>query len=61
LPELAGQIEFVIPRVNHPPPAAPHPASRRRSCSRLQAGERMPEGDLHPSAQYYNSCACSRT
>jgi hypothetical protein len=33
------------------PPAAPHPASRRRSCSRLQAGERIPEEDLHLSDQ----------
>jgi len=33
------------------PPAAPHPASRRRSCSRLQAGERIPEEDFHLSDQ----------
>ncbi len=31
------------------PPAALHPASRRRSCFRLQAGERMPEEDFHLS------------
>jgi hypothetical protein len=55
-PALAGRIEFVILRMDRSPPAAPHPASRRRSCSRLQAGERMPEGDLHPSVQYYK-CA----
>lgn len=30
-------------------PAAPHPASRRRSCSRLLAGTCLPEGDFHPS------------
>jgi hypothetical protein len=52
-PELVGRIEFVILRMNHSPPAAPHPASRRRSCSRLQAGERMPGGDLHLSVQYF--------
>ena len=51
-PVLTGRIEFVILRMDRSPPAAPHPASRRRSCSRLQAGERMPGGDLHPSVQY---------
>ncbi|HEY4357709.1 MAG TPA: hypothetical protein VGN16_18290, partial [Acidobacteriaceae bacterium] len=30
-------------------PVAPHPASRRRNNSSLQAGERMPEEDLHLS------------
>ena len=52
-PALVGRIEFVILWMDRSPPAAPHPASRRRSCSRLQAGERMPGGDLHPSVQYY--------
>ena len=33
------------------PPVAPHPASRRRSYSWLQAGERIPEEDLHLSDQ----------
>ena len=51
-PALAGRIEFVILRMDRSPPAAPHPASRRRSCSRLQAGERIPGGDFHPSVQY---------
>jgi len=60
-PALAGRIEFVILRMDRSPPAAPHPASRRRSCSRLQAGERMPEGDFHPSVQYYIMCARRRT
>jgi hypothetical protein len=61
-PGLAGRIEFVILRMDRSPPAALHPASQRRSCSRLQAGERMPGGDLHPSVQYYKtSCACRRT
>ena len=61
-PELAGRIEFVILRMDRSPPAAFHPASRRRSCSRLQAGERMPEGDFHPFVQFYKtSCACRRT
>jgi len=50
-PILAGRIEFVILRMDRSPPAAPHPASRRRSCSRLQAGERIPGGDFHPSVQ----------
>jgi hypothetical protein len=61
-PNLAGRIEFVILRMDRSPPAAPHPASRRRSCSRLQAGERIPGGDFHPSVQnYYSTCACRRT
>ena len=43
-------------RVRYPtdgrsPPVAPHPASRRRSYSRLQAGERIPEEDFHLSDQ----------
>ena len=50
-PTLTGRIEFVILRMNRSPPAAPHPASQRRSCSRLQAGERMPEEDFHLSGQ----------
>jgi hypothetical protein len=35
-PHPAGRIEFVILRTGRSPPAAPHPVSRRRSCSRLQ-------------------------
>jgi len=50
-PTLTGRIEFVILRMDRSPPAAPHPASRRRSCSRLQAGERIPEEDFHLSGQ----------
>jgi hypothetical protein len=38
-------------RTGRSPPVAPHPASRRRSYHRLQAGERVPEEDLHPSGQ----------
>jgi len=48
-PGTRSRIEFVILRTGRSPPAASHPASRRRSCSRLQAGERMPGGDSHPS------------
>lgn len=48
-PHTPGRIEFVILRTDRSPPAAPHPASRRRSCSRLQAGERLPEEDFHLS------------
>ena len=48
-PHTSGRIEFVILRTDRSPPAAPHPASRRRSCSRLQAGELMPEEDFHLS------------
>ena len=44
-----GRIEFVILRTDRSPPAALHHASLRRSCIRLQAGERLPEEDLHLS------------
>ena len=50
-PTLTGRIEFVILRMDRSPPAAPHPALRRRSCSWLQAGERIPEEDFHLSDQ----------
>ena len=43
------RIEFVILRTCRSPPAAPHPALRRRSCYWLRAGERLPGGDFHPS------------
>ena len=48
-PTAPGRIEFVILRTGRSPPAALHLASQRRSCSRLQAGERMPEEDSHLS------------
>ena len=48
-PITPGRIEFVNLRTGRSPPAALHPASRRRSCSRLQAGERLPEEDFHLS------------
>jgi len=47
--QLSGRIEFVFLRTNRSPPAALHPASRRRSGSRLQAGEGVPEEDFHLS------------
>src|SRR4249920_893741 len=37
-PTLTGRIEFLIVRMDRSPPVAPHPASRRRSYSWLQAG-----------------------
>jgi hypothetical protein len=49
--QLSGRIAFVILRTDRSPPAAPHPALRRRSCSRLQAGEGVPEEDFHLSDQ----------
>ena len=48
-PDGTGRIGFVILRTGRSPPVALHLASRRRSYSRLQAGERMPGGDFHPS------------
>ena len=46
---MLSRIEFVILRTDRSPPAAPHHASLRRSCIRLQAGERLPEEDFHLS------------
>src|SRR5262245_3708944 len=45
----AGRITFVILRTDRSPPVAPHLVSRRRSYLWLQAGERLPEEDLHLS------------
>ena len=42
-----GRIEFLIVRMALSPPVALHPASRRRSYSRLQAGVGIPGEDLH--------------
>jgi len=50
-PAASGRIEFVILRTDRSPPAALHLASWRRSCSRLQAGERIPGEDFHLSGQ----------
>jgi hypothetical protein len=48
-PITPGRIEFVILRTGRSPPAALHHTSLCRSCSWLQAGERMPEEDFHLS------------
>ncbi len=48
-PDTQGRFEFVILRTGRSPPVALHPASRRRSYSWLQAGERMPGEDFHLS------------
>ena len=48
-----GRIEFVILRTGSSLPVAPHLVSRRRNNSSLQAGERMPEEDFHPSNQVH--------
>ena len=42
---------FALLRTGRSPPVALHPALRRRSYSRLQAGERMPEVDSHHSVR----------
>jgi len=42
-----NRVRFL--RMDRSPPAAPHPASRRRSCIQLQAGERLPGEDFHLS------------
>jgi len=48
-PAAPGRFEFVILRTGYSPPAALHHASLRRSCSWLQAGERLPGEDFHLS------------
>ncbi|AFM22882.1 hypothetical protein Desti_0135 [Desulfomonile tiedjei DSM 6799] len=50
-PKPPGRNRFVILRTGRSPPVALHPASRRRSYSRLQAGEGIPGEDLHLSDQ----------
>jgi hypothetical protein len=45
----SSRIAFIILRTGGSTPVALHPASRRRSYSCLQAGERVPEPDLHRS------------
>ena len=45
------RIVFVILRTGHSPSVALHPASLRRSYGRLQAGEGLPEEDLHLSGK----------
>ena len=44
-----GRITFVHLRTDDSPPVALHLASQQRRCLRLQTGERMLGGDLHPS------------
>jgi len=48
-PGSPGRNGFVILRTGRSPPVALHPASRRRSYSRLQAGEGIPGEDSHLS------------
>ena len=50
-PDTQGRFEFVILRTGRSPPVALHPASRRRSYSRLQAGACMPGEDFHLSVR----------
>jgi len=59
-PMQTGRIEFVILRMDRSPPAAPHLASRRRSRSRLQAGERLPGEDFHLSDHVRFQAHCRR-
>jgi len=53
LATCTGRIEFVSLRAGSSLPVAPHPASRRRNNSSLQAGERLPEEDSHLSNQVH--------
>ena len=46
-PNHPAESSSLALRTGHSPPDAPHPASRRRSFGRLQAGERLPEEDFH--------------
>src|SRR5262249_43895067 len=50
-PKRTGRNGFALLRAAHSPPVALHPASRRRSYNRLQAGVCLPEEDLHLSGQ----------
>jgi hypothetical protein len=48
-PHEQAESSSLALRTGRSPPDAPHPASRRRSFHRLQAGERLPEEDSHLS------------
>ena len=48
-PHEQAESSSLALRTGRSPPVASHPASRRRSFHRLQAGERLPEEDLHLS------------
>ncbi|MBM4329432.1 MAG: hypothetical protein FJ118_19985, partial [Deltaproteobacteria bacterium] len=48
-PKPPGRNGFVNLRTGRSPPVALHPALRRRSDSRLQAGEGIPGEDFHLS------------
>ena len=60
LAEVSGRIEFVSLRTGRSPPVALHGASRPRSYRRLQAGERLPGGDFHPSGRVRLQAHCHR-
>ena len=48
-PEHPAESSSLALRTSRSPPGTPHPASRRRSSVRLQAGERLLEKDFHLS------------
>ncbi len=48
-PHEQAESSSLALRTGRSPPVASHPASRRRSFLRLQAGERLPGEDLHLS------------
>ena len=50
-PQGMAESSSLSLRTGRSPPVASHPASRRRSFVRLQAGERLPEQDFHLSDQ----------
>ena len=50
-PHSKAESSSLALRTGRSPPVAPHPASRRRSYVRLQAGECVPEKDFHLSDQ----------
>jgi hypothetical protein len=57
-PHRQAESSSLSLRTGHSPPVAPHPASRRRSDHRLQAGERLPEEDLHLSGLIHLQTHC---
>ena len=52
-PHEQAESSSLALRTGRSPPVASHPASRRRSFLRLQAGERLPEEDLHLSLTWH--------
>ncbi len=57
-PRHPAESSSLTLRTGRSPPGTPHPASRRRSSVRLQAGERLLEKDFHLSDKTHLQTYC---